>query len=440
MSEYNIPFNYVPREYQKPLFNSIADGFKRIVAVWHRRAGKDKTLLNLAVKEMVKKPIIVYYFFPTYAQGKKILWDGMDKEGFRFLDHFPKDLLLKVNDQEMKIMLRSKGGVSIFQVIGTDKIDSIVGTNAWLQIYSEYSLQNPQAWALMRPILAENDGVAIFNYTPRGANHGKTLYESAKNDPKWFCQKLTVEDTGVLSKEQLEQERLEIMRENGGDDALFWQEYYCNFDVPIQGSYYGKLMQELEKNNQITNIDYDPRFPVFTAWDLGASDSTVIWFWQRSGNQFHFIDYYENHSEGIKHFVDVLNARKYTYGGHYVPHDALHKVQGRTSTKSRLEMFREFGYDMKVLPALSIEDGIQAARAVLPLCYFDAVKCEVGMNCLRNYHREFDEKNKVYRNTPVHDWSSHGSDAFRYFAMAPENKPEEKIKLNLTNYRPLGGV
>jgi hypothetical protein len=220
--EVTIPHKYSPRPYQKPLWAAIQRGIKRLVVVWHRRSGKDKTIVNIVASESQKRVGTYFYFFPTYAQGKKILWDGTDKDGFRFLDHFPKEIIKNKNETELRIEFKNG---SAFQIIGTDKIDSIVGTNPIGCVFSEYSLQDPKAWDLMRPILRENGGWAIFNFTPRGVNHGFKILQVAKDNPDtWFHQVLTVDDTHAVSQEDIDAERREGMPEE-----LIQQEFYCKF-------------------------------------------------------------------------------------------------------------------------------------------------------------------------------------------------------------------
>ncbi len=220
-----IPHNFIPRHYQLPVFRAMQSGIKRAVLCWHRRSGKDKVCLNLMIKSIAEHESrgirgTYYYFFPTYAQGRKALWDAIDKDGMPFLEHFPKDFIRKSSDSEMQII--TKNG-SIFQVIGTDDINSIMGTNALACVFSEYSLQDAKAWELIRPILAENGGWAVFNFTPRGRNHAWKLLERAKNDAGWFRQILTVKDTCAISDEVLERERREMPVD------LFEQEYLCVF-------------------------------------------------------------------------------------------------------------------------------------------------------------------------------------------------------------------
>ena len=402
-------------------------GYKRAVAIWHRRAGKDKSLFNLVAKKMLERVGAYYYFFPTYQQGKKILWNGIDRDGNKFIDHIPDVLRKRTDNSEMLIELTNG---SIFQVIGTDNINSIVGTNPVGCVFSEYSLQDPTAWYFIRPILAENGGWAVFNYTPRGDNHGRDLYEMAKRDPeRWFTQLLTVEDTHAISEDILATEKKEMF-EQTGSDALYMQEYYCSFDAPVQGSYYGHLLSRSQEEGKITKVPYEPTMLVDTAWDLGVGDSTAIWFVQSVGHEIRVIDYIENSGEGLNYYVKLLREKPYAYGRHYAPHDI--EVREFTNGKSRRETAKLLGIDFTVVPNMSIDDGIDAVRSIIPKCWFDQEKCEKGISCLKNYHKEWDEKDKVFKNKPDHDWTSHGSDAFRYFAVG--YRPFKELRPQLIGY------
>ena len=436
----DIPYNFELRDYQSNLYTAINQGkYKRAVAVWHRRCGKDKTLVNLTAEQMFKRVGTYYYFFPTYKQGRKILWDGIDRDGFKFMDHLPKDLRVKTNDQEMKIELKNG---SIFQIIGTDDIDRIVGTNPVGCIFSEYSIQDPQVWNYIRPILAENGGWAVFNYTPRGENHGYDLYKYAKEDDTWFCELLTVDDTGVISKEVLEQEYKEIKAQNGGDDSLYYQEYYCDFTTPIQGAYYAKQIKSAQEEDRIGFIPYEPNLPVNTYWDLGMGDSTTIWFTQFLGREVRVIDYYETSGEGLKHYAKVLQEKGYVYDEHWGPHDI--KVRELGTGKSRLETAKTLGINFKIAPKLSVDDGIEAVRNIFNRVFIDEKKCKRGIACLKNYHHEYDEKNKIYKQSPKHDWSSHGADSFRYMAVSLKDKDTKRLRkkkqFKRKSYNPLLNV
>lgn len=360
---------------------------------------------------MLEKVGSYYYFFPTYEQGRKILWEGIDKDGFKFLDHIPKELRVRTDNQQMVIELKND---SIFRVVGTDRVDAIVGTNPFGCIFSEYALQNPIAWGYIRPILAENGGWAVFNYTSRGKNHGWDLYNYAKDRKDWFVQILKADETGVFTPEQLEEEKEQYILEDG-DDLRFQQEYMCSFEGAVQGSYYGKILQIVEAKKQITKVDFDPNLPVTTVWDLGVGDATSIWFLQTVGQEIRIIDYLEAEGEGLAYYYDELNKKGYPYKEHYAPHDI--QVRELGTGQSRLETARKLGINFTVVPNISIDDGIQAVRKILPNCWFDSEKCKRGLDALYNYHKEYDEKRKIYKNHPDHDWSSHGADSFRYLAV-----------------------
>lgn len=404
-----LPYLYTPRDYQLPLWEAFDSGdFNRFLQLWHRRSGKDRTDVNIIAREMIKHVGIYYYFFPTYSQGKKALWDGIGKDGMRYIEHFPKELLEgKPNDTEMKI--RYKNG-SLFQIIGTDDIDRVVGTNPRGCIFSEYSLQNPKAWEYIRPILRENGGWAIFNYTPRGKNHGFDLYEMALNNPQWFVSKLTIDDTHVLTEKDIQEER-----DSGMTEDMIQQEYYCSFTAAVQGAYYWKQYDEAEKQNRFTNVPYDYAIPVHTVWDLGVGDAMSIGFFQIVGQEVHMIDYYEKSGEGLPHFIEFLQQKKYIYGKHFAPHDI--NAREMTTGKTRLETATSLGIDFQVVPQIGVQNGIDAARLLFPRMWVDKEKCKEWLKLIPQYTKEWDEDRKIFKNSPLHDWTSHGADMFRYTAV-----------------------
>ena len=410
MTAITIPYKFIPRQYQLPLFKAFDEGYKRMLVVWHRRAGKDLSIINLLMKGAIKRVGAYYYFFPTYKQGKKILWKGMTGEGRRFLDYIPERLVYKKNETDMSVELVNG---SVIQIIGTDNIDSIVGTNPVGCVFSEYSLQNPKAWDFMRPVLSENGGWAVFNYTPRGKNHGYDLYEYAKENKKWFVSLLTVDITKAISKEVIDEER-----ESGMSEDLILQEYYCSFEGSIDGAYYSKQFKKIESESRIIETDiYDPNLKVFTFWDLGVSDSTCIWFVQIYKDEYRIIDFYENEGEGMLHYIDhCMNSRyKGNFGKWFAPHDI--KVREFTSGESRIDTARKHGVIFDIAPNIPIQDGIESVRRTLLKCYFSKKHCKNGINALKSYHKEYDDKKKIFKNRPEHDWSSHASDAFRYFSV-----------------------
>jgi hypothetical protein len=411
-----IPHNYTARPYQRGLWRHFEHGGKRGLIVWHRRAGKEKTCLNLMVAQMLQRVGAYWYVFPTYTQGKKVLWEGRDKAGFKFLDHIPVDLVRKKNDTELMITLVNG---STLQVIGSDKVDSIVGTNPVGAVFSEFSLQKPSVADILRPIFAENEGWAIYNFTPRGENHAFELLETVKANPAWYVSILTVDDTGAIPLSVIDEER-----ESGASEEIIQQEYYCSFTAGRRGAYYGDYMRRALEDGRIGAVPYDPKLTVYTSWDLGRRDETAIWFFQVYRDQRRYVDYYAASKQGLDHYVKVLKAKPYAYEKHYLPHDV--EVHDLTINTSRAEFLENLGLTPTVVPRHSVDERIEAVRQVLPLCWFDQTKCKDGLAALRAYHNEYDEDRKVYADRPEHDWSSHPADSFGYGVMGYEPPAKKK--------------
>jgi hypothetical protein len=412
-----LPHEYTPRDYQLPLFQAIDNGIKRALTVWHRRSGKDKTDINLLINQAMQRVGAYYYYFPTLAMGRKILWDGMDKGGMKFMDHIPKEIRAKrANEHEMKITLVNG---STFQLAGTDRLD-VVGTNPVGCVFSEYSLQNPRVWDFIRPILVENDGWAVVNGTPRGKNHLWTLKNMAENNDEWFYSLLTVDDTGAISAKAIEAER-----EQGMSEALIQQEFYCSFEYGQEGSYFAELISKMYKDGRITELPVAESSLVHTAWDIGMGDSTAIWFFQEAGGWYHLIDYYEMNGTSVDHYVKVLKDKErnlnYNYGTHYAPHDIEVRDWSAEKTQTRRKVAEDLGVKFKTLPKIRYkQDSIDSARKILPMCRIDRVKCKHGINSLQNYMKQWNEKMQVFADKPLHNWASDGADAFQCFAMAVE--------------------
>jgi phage terminase large subunit len=412
MPHITLPYRYEPRRYQLPVLRALDAGATRAVAVWHCRSGKEKTFVNFTAKRACQRVGTYFYLFPTYTQAKKAVWDGRDRDGFPFLGHFPPAILAGKNESEMKLSLTNG---SIVQFVGSDNIDSLMSTNPIGCVFAEYALQDPRAWDYMRPILRENGGWAVFDYTRRGKNHGYDLFNLAsrlveEGDPAWFVQRLTVDDTGVLSPADIEAERRE-----GMDEDLIQQEFYCSFEGAQQGSYYGREMNQAESEGRITRVTYQAEVAVDTWWDLGIDDATAIWFTQNVGREIHVIDYYENSGEGLPHYAKVLQERGYMYGTHNAPHDI--RVRELGTGKSRLETAAALGIRFATVPSIPLADGIEAARSFIPRCWFDRQKTERGRLALVSYHKTWDDKRRCFSSAPYHDWSEHGASGFRYLAV-----------------------
>jgi len=417
-TDIHLPYQFTSREYQKPLFHARNDGQTRFVLCWHRRAGKDKASLNFTIREMVQRVGAYYYFLPTYAQAKKIIWEGIGKDGFKLLDHFPRELIKRKNDSEMLIELVNG---SIFRCVGSDNYDSVVGTNPVGCVFSEYALQNPRAWDFIRPILLENGGWALWVSTPRGHNHFHEILATAKAN-NWFSQVLTVDDTGIITHQMIQEER-----NSGMTDDLIQQEYYCSFEASIQGAYYSQQIKEAREQRRLCKLPYEPGIPVHCAFDLGIGDSTAILFYQVVGKEIRIIHAEEHSGEGIAFYVNLLRNKPYKYGTFYLPHDA--EVRELGTGKSRLEVMHSLGLKPTVIiPAQSVDDGIQAVRSVFPRLWIDE-RLGDFIEAITQYRKEYDEDKRVFKNKPLHDWSSHYADALRYLAQSiPQDHSTQKPK------------
>lgn len=383
----------------------------------------------------------MWHCLPLFAQARKTIWTAVNPHtGIRRIDEaFPLELRASTNEQEM--FIRFKNG-STWQVIGSDTYNHLVGASVNGVVFSEWALANPSAWAFIAPILAENDGWALFITTPRGRNHAKDTYELARKSAGWFAEVSTVEDTG-FSLAIVEAQRKEYHSIYGEDagDALIEQEYWCSFEAAILGAYWGKELVAAERDGRITEVPVDPNTPVDTAWDLGVGDSTAIWFFQMAGPEIHIVDFYEASGYGIEHYAEIKRNKGYRYGVDYVPHDA--KQRSFTSwgkdgkARQRIEIMIECGLKPSLVPDHKVIDGINGARQTLPRCWFDAVKCEKGLEALRQYQAEWDDDAKVFRDRPLHNWASDAADAFRYLSMVwKQRAPAKPVPPTITD--PLG--
>jgi hypothetical protein len=406
--EISLPHLFTPREYQLNLLDALDSGIKRAVWIVHRRGGKDLTTWNWIIKKAMEEKLTIFYLLPTYSQAKKIIWEGMTKDGIRFIDFIPKEIIEKKSEAELSIRFKHTG--SLIQLLGSENYDRLVGTNPQICVFSEMALQNPTSWQYLRPILVENNGVAIFISTPRGKNHFYDLFRIAEESPEWFCERLTVDDTNVISEDAIEKER-----QSGMSDELIDQEFHCSFDIGMEGAYYAKSIKKAIKEGRIGHVPCDKNLLVYTNFDIGFSDSTAILFYQKRGNEVLFIDYYENRGYNLAHYIEVLKSKGYDYGKHFIPHDGKnHNATGTTYQ----QVARGLGIEMTVLKKeTSVIEGIERVRGIFPRIFIDKEKCAYFVKCLLQYHAEFNEKDHIFKNYPKHDWSSHAADALRYMSM-----------------------
>lgn len=413
-----LPYNFKAYPYQMDLFKAFfKDGYKRLVCIWHRRAGKDKVSLNLLVGASQQRVGVYYYVFPELKQARRDIWENIDRDGMRFLDHIPKSIVKKYNNSEMVVELNNG---SLIRLVGSDRYDSLMGSNPVGIIFAEYSLQKPQAWDYLRPILAENKGWALFQYTPRGMNHGYGLYSHVKDNKDWYVSLLTVEQTKTLTNEAvISQELVQAEKKAGMSDELALQEFYCSFTSAVRGAYFANALRKAYDDNRIFIFGIDVQVPVETYWDLGHNDMTAIWLVQRTQGFIKCIYYYENNNQPISFYINWLDRfradKQIVYSGHYAPHDGAHKSIG--TGKSVQDLARELGFHFHIIPRCPYKiDAIEAARSIFGRIYIHETNCQRGLACLREYHSEYNEKNQVFADRPVHNWSSHGADAFMAIA------------------------
>ena len=417
---------YKPYPHQVEFLRAMGSGKKRACCVWHRRGGKDMSaFLGWMIPEAYRKTGTYYYFFPTYAQGKKIIWDAIDNDGIKITHHIPYWQDCKFNETEMQITLPPIAGGSngsVIQIIGTDKLDSIVGTNPVGCIFSEYSLQNPQAWSFIRPIVEANGGWAVFVYTPRGNNWGFKLYNEALKYPEtWYVSLKTVTQTTkhngspIITLDQIAQ-----MRAEGEDEDIIQQEYFCSFSGAQSGSYYSPYVVKAYEQNRVRDNLYDPSLPVDTFWDIGNGDSTVIGFRQIAYNERRWIDCYSANRQDLPEYARVLSelsrTKHYRYRHHYFPFDM--KVTEFTTNESRIAAARRLGIrPCSTVAKRPFMEGIDAVRRAFPRYWFDKQTCQPLLNSLTFYHKKWDKEGRVYTDQPEHDEHSHFADMIRYEAI-----------------------
>jgi len=383
------------------------------VAVCHRRAGKTVACVNDLIKAAAtceKNNPRFAYIAPQLNQAKDIAWSYL----LEYTDCFGPER--KVNASELWVELPNNG--ARIRIYGADNPDRLRGIYLDGAVLDEFGDMDPTVWSqVIRPALSDRKGWAVFIGTPKGKNTFHTLWTIAHESEDWFTLSLKASETGLLDDEELADAR-RMMSEDE-----FAQEYECSFEAAVKGAYYGKEMNDAEgaEPSRITSVPYDPRLPVDTAWDLGVADSTVIWFVQTHGRETRIIDVLKGEGVGLDWYAKQLQSRDYLWGNHYLPHDV--EVRELGTGKSRKEVLAGLGIKATVCPNIPIADGIQAVRMLLPTCWFDKDKCKAGIEALRMYRREYDEKRQEFKQHPLHDWTSHYADALRYFAVGRKNKP-----------------
>jgi hypothetical protein len=409
MERQTIAVDYRPRRQFIP-FHRRLQRFACIVT--HRRAGKTVACIHDLHRGATECPKVrprFAYLSPFVRQSKAVAWDYL-----RAAMAPARAIGATAHESELRVDYPDNGAQ--VRLYGADNPDALRGIYLDGIVLDEYADMDPRVWSeIIRPALADREGWAVFIGTPKGRNAFFELWRRAQAEEGWFSMMLRASETGLIPDSELELARRDLTEEQ------YAQEFECSFDAAVVGSYYGKPMMRAEAGKRIAGVPYDPAALVWTSWDLGIRDATAIWFAQVVGREVRVIDYYEASGVDLGHYVREIHSRPYVYAGHIVPHDAQAKELG--TGKSRLEVLASLGLKhLTLAPLHRIEDGINAVRMLLPRCWFDAQRCARGLDALRLYRAEYDDKLKALRPHPVHDWTSHAADSFRYLAMTLDGR------------------
>lgn len=401
-----LPAGYKPRSQFIP-FHASRKRWRSIVA--HRRCGKTVAcvadLVDSAFRPHPYPDPRYAYLAPTYGQAKDVAWGYLKR--MAAIGEAP---VFEEREGELSITCKSNGAK--VRLYGVENYDRLRGLPLSGVVLDEFGDFDPRAWPeVIRPALADRNGWAVFIGTPKGRNAFFEIHERAKRDAEWLALTLRASETGILPQRELEDIRATLSPEQ------YEAEMECSFDAAIVGAYYASALTQAEEEGRISEeVEADPALPVHTAWDLGVGDSTAIWFFQMAGAELRVLDYYEASGYGLEHYAEVIHAKPYPMGNAYVPHDARVKELG--TGRTRVETLKRLGLTPHVVAGHKLMDGINAARLTLPRCWFNRARTAKGVDALRMYRSEYDAKEKVFRDTPKHDWTSHCADAFRYMALA----------------------
>lgn len=409
-----VELPYAPRKQFMP-FHNRKQRWGCLVA--HRRAGKTVAAINDLIKSAVTCPgrtPLFGYVAPFRAQAKSVAWS--------YLKYYSQPIAKNVNESDLIVTTLNGAEIRLF---GADNADALRGLGFDGILLDEYGDFRPSVWgSVIRPTLADKSGWAVFMGTPKGKNQFWEIFDQASGNPAdWFLLRLKASESGLLDAEELRQLKLQL------SDDQYLQEMETSFEAAILGAYYGTELRELEEQGRFTQVSYDPSLPTFTAWDIGYRDDLAIWWWQVIRNELHVIDFYASSGLSPDEAANIVLRKPYHYQTHYLPHDAKAKTFASQGKSTVEQLATHFGWaGMQIVPNLSVQDGIQASRQMLPQCWFDAVKCKEGIEALRQYEREYDEDKKAFRQTPKHNWCSHPADAFRMMAVSwQEEQPQRWV-------------
>lgn len=408
----NIELPFEPRAYQLPVWHAFHKGYKRILYIAPRRCGKDYLGLSILIVAALQRVGGYAYVLPTYESARGIVWENVCSNGMRMLNLIPEEIIESKNQQMMMVKFRNG---SYIKLLGSDNYNnSIVGRTFAGMLFSEFCLQDENAWKYASPILAESDGFAIFLTTVRGKNFLFDMYEETLDDPKWFTLLHTIDDTNHISPDNWAQ----IQKEHSWE--FIQQEYYCNFNLGIDGTIYGRSIDKLNLNGQIGNIPHNPKYRVNSAWDIGR-DTTAIILWQVEGTSIKIINYHEDKGKNLEHYINVLEDMRKEYGyiwnKHFFPHD-MNNINFDGPMYTRVFKAQQLGLEnCIVVKKVLLDDGIEWTRTQLMNMFIDRNKCKQLIKCLENYRYELNVETREYSKHPVHNWASHGASAMMYLSL-----------------------
>lgn len=340
------------------------------------------------------------YIAPTYKMAKNVAWDILKKhagmvDGVTF------------NESELRCDFKNKSRITLY---GADNPDSLRGIGLWGVIFDEYSQQPSNIFTeIVRPSLADHKGYAIWIGTPKGKNEFYRLYETAKEEEGWLALLLKAEDTHLISAKELEDSRKVMSLDE------FEQEFNCSFEASIKGAYYAQELQKMREENRIKDVPYDTALQVHTVWDLGVGTNLAIGFYQAIANEVRMIDYWEGDAnDGIQHAAIALQGKNYVYGKHFAPHDI--NARDMQTGKTRITLAQDLGINFEVVPMLKVKDGIELGRRLFSRLWVDQIRCAVWLDAMGQYRQEWDDNKGMFKDNPLHDWTSHKGDVHRYAA------------------------
>lgn len=346
------------------------------------------------------------YAAPTYQQAKDVAWSYLRE----YTSQIPG---IEKSESELSVTLpHNKARIRLY---GAENYERLRGLYLDGVVIDEAGDIDPRAWPeVIRPALSDRQGWATFIGTPKGRNDFHKIFERSKREDDWLSLELRASQTGLIAAAELEDARRTLTPEQ------YAQEYECSFNAAVMGAYYGRELERAEGEKRICRVPHDTAADVFACWDLGIGDATAIWVGQVCGFEWHWLRYYEKSGEKLDHFVDWIKALPFAVHTHYLPHDA--EARELQTGLNRVEFLEERGFDCVVVPRHNPGDRIAAVQLKFSRFYFDSELCAAGIEALRMYRAEYDEKKKTLNPRPLHDWASHGADAFGIGVMGAEEK------------------